>query len=1495
MYNTSLYTDRIITHLHLLASIIRTKNSLNLTDSSIHAENLFCAILNKAFNWHLENANRTTANHDSFDLKDDAAGMYIQVTSNKAHSTKKHASIKSFQKRTSPGDKKQFNILFITENVSQRVLAPATFKGFTYRGWDLEGLIKDILQENTLASQLEPIDKILQDEFTVKLLSSPTYNPLAPALGKPILTEKSKNALNIRRDNVTNALYAFTQAGNGLLVGGPGEGKSHLTLELQRRYLSINILCYIIHIDRLINGTDAEISQQLPSTGDWLEALSNTPLTPHTPRPLLIFDAFDAAKALKPAVLHHIQRALNTLQGKWSILVSARIYDASKSIRLMELFPSEDPRNMITCRNFRIPLLNMADIRTSLRKKNAIASLDKCTPRLREILRTPYFLTIFYDLAVHSGKGGKKEFESIETEEQLLEILWRKKVLVDSGANTALLLKVTEQLSNHMTLACKRADIAQESNAAVIDELLSGGVLSESNYGLTLSFAHNILLDYAISIYVISERPADLIRKLEESNIHMFLYRSAYIYFYNRLWRLERALFWKHFESIRKIETPAFRLFRQIILHNVIGNLYQTSDEILTPLSKLPAADRSKALLKLLATFRSMNKVHVPDKEFQLIHNLSEQLDTPVMWIVGLLLNRSITQAVERGNTRLIKLCAKASANYLQFALEKRKIATSRAEIDQNGLHWGILNLCLTLKYNRREARESFPTLLDLLKESGFHIPVFHHLVDKLEVISTYEPRLAAEIFKRIYAHAESSDIPTNFGADVTLTLRSNRGQDFQSNRYALERAYPTLLEKHPQQFLPLGIDIVNSSFCRIYSYESSPKKTRLLIDGIKTSISPDYLRYLNAFDKKNDEESFVTNIVNYLQSLADKRQNPLLRSTIKVLIANFEAASLWKVLIQFLFNNLPAFKIEAYALLKEKKLIIFPETYPDVPDLLKKAYPILSKRHQQHLHSVIASIQPQDYPSRNTETIEKIRTSLLSCILPTADDAPPNPRPSTERPSYMRRPELPSPPEQTSPLPAEILADIAQLTEFSNTYEGNTQKQPRQEDYLPHLSAAQRVFQFRTASTVDVQDLYECDYQVSRYAKIISRPPAQLTSEVQTFAETVAFFLIDSSQYRPATYQIGSLSGGARGFTPDPRIYSTEVLLHLSNLSSSKDIMSRLSALFTDNNETVRWMSVHALPHFWSTDQAMFWAIAKERIPNEENPLCLQLLIQDISAPHVITADQPAVEDLAISAYRVVSMDGERLGDLFQAYAILLVMLHSRFNSTIAADLLQKSVAQKSFLSSLIFTIVSFINPFEETNNYEDDNTLNHKCFSLLADILTAQFKAIGTKSIAQLEQDDVEPIDTVTTQLYYTIVLGKKRVHNAPLDPIRKQALYPHLKPVFSLLINGSGTIESGFMVGHTGHYFLQLLNFFFDLDPTFILHLIATTVTYSAKNNITYSQSSLQIIIQLIGKILADYPDFLPEPENFDNVIIIMDHFVDAGWTEAVELTLRLNEIF
>lgn len=74
------YLDFISGRLILYAASVKSDSILNLTDSAVMGENVFCGLLNLVFGWKLHNANRDKKNISGIDLVDEINKILVQVS-----------------------------------------------------------------------------------------------------------------------------------------------------------------------------------------------------------------------------------------------------------------------------------------------------------------------------------------------------------------------------------------------------------------------------------------------------------------------------------------------------------------------------------------------------------------------------------------------------------------------------------------------------------------------------------------------------------------------------------------------------------------------------------------------------------------------------------------------------------------------------------------------------------------------------------------------------------------------------------------------------------------------------------------------------------------------------------------------------------------------------------------------------------------------------------------------------------------------------------------------------------------------------------------------------------------------------------------------------------------------------------------------------------------------------------------------------------------------
>ena len=100
--------------------------------------------------------------------------------------------------------------------------------------------------------------------------------------------------MKIKRENLLNDLRDFAMRGNGVIIGSPGVGKTHLLKELRRSLESARIPELLLPIDQLGDGTNETLERELGLKENLFDLLKSISLSNR--KGIILFDAFDAAR-----------------------------------------------------------------------------------------------------------------------------------------------------------------------------------------------------------------------------------------------------------------------------------------------------------------------------------------------------------------------------------------------------------------------------------------------------------------------------------------------------------------------------------------------------------------------------------------------------------------------------------------------------------------------------------------------------------------------------------------------------------------------------------------------------------------------------------------------------------------------------------------------------------------------------------------------------------------------------------------------------------------------------------------------------------------------------------------------------------------------------------------------------------------------------------------------------------------------------------------------
>ena len=134
-----------------------------------------------------------------------------------------------------------------------------------------------------------------------------------------------------------------------------------------------------------------------------------------------------------------------------------------------------------------------------------------------------------------------------------------------------------------------------------------GGLQDANDAGTRVSFGHNVLFDYAVSVEVLDDDADALANFLRQEPDRALFLRPTLNYFFARLWFTNRPLFWEIFWTLLAAEEPQVRLVAQVLPPGIVAGEARSLDDAEPLLSRLEsgAAHSEDAVLRVLQAIRT--------------------------------------------------------------------------------------------------------------------------------------------------------------------------------------------------------------------------------------------------------------------------------------------------------------------------------------------------------------------------------------------------------------------------------------------------------------------------------------------------------------------------------------------------------------------------------------------------------------------------------------------------------------------------------------------------------------------------------------------------------------------------------------------------------------------------------------------------------------------------------------------------------------------------
>ena len=603
--------------------------------------------------------------------------------------------------------------------------------------------------------------------------------------------------MKIKREKLLKDLQDFALRGNGVIIGGPGVGKTYLLRELRRLLESAEIPELLLPIDQLGDGTHKTLQRELEyEEENLIEYLKSIPVS-HK-KAVLLFDAFDAARdeQTRKNFLRLIQHAIHDLKESWNVVVTVRTYDAQKSQELLDLFGNSDDTEYqgegILCRHFAIPLFNKDEILQALNQIGCPQSVyNDSSQDFKNILANPFNLWLLEKiLSTLPDEDVHSTFSKVHSEVQLLDLFWHRRI--EAADNNLDRLSILEEIAHEMvkrrSLSIRQSDVRGTLIQTAWDDLLSDEILAKvSSTGQRIAFSHNILFDYAISVLLIDDEPQRLEKFISVNPSRPLFLRPSLTYFFTRLWYYDdSASFWNAFWHIFPSEQSVhLRLVARLIPTSVIANEANGIEQLEPLLEELQNDAKKKianeAITRLLQALQTL-KIKRDAPWINFFDQISLHLHSDFAWDLANLTSNILDRTTD---AKVKGACGRIGRRLLKWVWQKRE--TSEDDwYNRFGGRWAVPLVAKTYHTNLQESRILLNKVLELTKEDNFPIKFLSWLPEHVDVIWDHDPKFVTSIYCTIFRYYEPSDAKTSFGSSSVLSMTSTRRQDYSMCQYRL-------------------------------------------------------------------------------------------------------------------------------------------------------------------------------------------------------------------------------------------------------------------------------------------------------------------------------------------------------------------------------------------------------------------------------------------------------------------------------------------------------------------------------------------------------------------------------------------------------------------------------------------------------------------------------------------------------------------------------------
>lgn len=1342
------------------------------------------------------------------------------------------------------------------------------------------------------------------------------------------------NNMIIKREALVESFLKSMQGGHLLLTGVPGVGKSWLIMKALSKLKEKNIPAIFLKADSMdVNAiSDFRTFLGIHTT---IEQFFN--YKSGGQRSVLIIDALDAARSqTKQLAYRDFMRYVQEKCANWVIVASIRVYDAKHSKELLSLFPKMNlavencfQNKEIPYRHIYIPPLTEKEIFEGLTQSSKLKRIyEAASIELKELFRIPFNIWLMNQLA--EEQIADEEISNVRTVIELFNLYWEYRIYKkdDYVDRIAILKKVTSYMVNNHTLSINRSNAILDNTTNAFKGLLSDKILTPlTSSEDTLGFGHNILFDYAVSRLLMEESGEKVFKFITTEISRAIFLRPSINYYFGRLWYGDNELFWKIFwyfqgkhekeyVSILPVFTVATEVkscedFASVFNHknslasNKIDVYFETINRILKVLeiSKSKIKESDSCWVEIFLILSKGISLKFLDSYMRLLKRF---LDASSIW-----------------NTEIYSKIAETARNIFRWGWDNENglIDLQKTRVKETISFWIIPLICRTYQTDPKASREALSIIIDNVGPHSV-IRAIYSLSQEVETVWIHDPDFAVNIYKKIFEYEEMSNEPTQMRGGV-LALTSNKKQDYEGCYYLLVEKMSNFLTQKPIYAVKAIIETIEvlanreklsngyAGYQCLFDFDG--KEARYMTDGSSVWDDRDYSR--------DEHVKLLKKFLDYLLNLGKNNQVDILAQILDVIVKRNTLAVIWKYILKATIHYPQIFIPHVIPVLTARPIIALPDTSYVYGNFLNKCYGVLDDQTRKIIEEVILSLKETDFDyERDYETIDKKRKRLISQISldllvtdgakkikeemdrnkEAVDNEPPfkigewSSKPYTER-DWLK--------EKGVNIDEDDNKSLLAISDLVKKFcEDNLNKIPAQDEFYENWN---NILALKNALATNNKNYSERVIEVSlthlasACEKILRNDILNQKSNVLNTCEEILHIAGNSKypEYDPEYHkEFDSLH-----WSPAPRIEAAEgimVLVRNENFASekNKELIKKLSS---DMVPAVRYHIIRRLMMMYKTANKEMWEIILETANNEKTNGVLATLSASLVSIAGLETDR-VLDVYEIIASRQKLKDRQKAGahnDPIVSTITQLYIFYSNVRASKKIECYEKAPLEfYDELSQVAITAINYLVIKDKTKFKDSPENIKARTHDIIARVLEAarkgliaiQEEKISDEKRSELIREIYHPIEIISRWFYFNTDSKNK---GQILTGEELKVYYYEIKPLIEKIINIGFEIK--FLSPTTTHHLVELSNRVLSIDPKGVIKIIDDLC--SIPSGYIFDSFALREITNLVEIAIVDHKEALREEATMNYLMNIIDTFVKAGWHEAIELAMRLDEIW